>query len=64
MIPGIIGSGKNVDVATVRKVYNSIAIKDMSFEDFNKEIQDLTCPIKMAQDLAAIRHRPRSITLK
>jgi len=38
----------------LRQIYNKFDVKDMSFTDFAKEMQDLSDPIKMQQDLAAI----------
>lgn len=56
-IPGIIGSGKNVDPAALKKIYDGCKVKDMTFEAFQKEIQELTDPVAMAHDLMDIRNR-------
>jgi hypothetical protein len=59
MIPGVIGSGKNVDPVVLKKLYDGFQTKDMTFQQFEKEIQELTDPIAMARDLAKIRQGVR-----
>jgi hypothetical protein len=44
-----------MDSEQIRKLYNSFEKKDMPFEEFKKEIKNLTDPKKMQEDLANIR---------
>jgi hypothetical protein len=59
VIPGIIGSGKNVDPVALKKIYDGFTTKDMTFEAFQKEIEGLTDPVRMAGDLMKIRSQIR-----
>jgi hypothetical protein len=53
MVPHIFGDGKNIDPVKVKKIYDGFKVKDMTFEDFSKEVQALADPIKMNRDLTA-----------
>jgi hypothetical protein len=41
-------------IAELKKLYNSFAIKDMSFENFVKEYMDLTDPVQINNEVARI----------
>jgi hypothetical protein len=59
MIPGVIGSGKNVDRKALKGIWDNCKIKDLPFEEFCTQIEELTDPIAMARDLARIRQGVR-----
>jgi hypothetical protein len=61
MIPEIFGSGKHVDVVKTKKIYDGFTNKDMTFEDFHKEIQALVDPVKMSNDVGAIMAQRRGL---
>jgi len=46
--------GDSLDTNHTRKIYNRFAVKDMTFEQFHKELNECVDPIKMGTDLKAI----------
>jgi hypothetical protein len=43
--------GDSLDTNHTRKIYNNFVQKDMTFEDFHRELNACVNPIKMEQDL-------------
>ncbi|MFX1452927.1 MAG: hypothetical protein ACFFCM_18975 [Promethearchaeota archaeon] len=39
----------------LKQIYNNFEVKDMTFADFKKEINSLSDPVKMQQDLSNIQ---------
>lgn len=61
MIPGIIGSGGTLDPVKIKKIWDGFTVKDLTLEEFTKELEDLTNPIKLGNDLNAELSRRRGI---
>jgi len=45
----------------IHRIYDSFAVKDLSFETFRKEVRNITNPVSAATELADIR---KSVKIK
>jgi hypothetical protein len=59
MVPHIFGDGKNIDPVKIKKIYDGFKIKDLPFEEFCTQVQELADPLKMSRDLNTIMAKKR-----